>query len=532
MRIALAQINSYLGDFLGNSEKMIQFANQAADQNCDLVVFPELSLLGYHPFDLLERSGIIDKQNEAIQKLVAQLPESIACLVGAITKNPGPGKPYFNSALLIAGGAVRRTFSKELLPVYDVFDDSRHITPGKMADNHFEWKGKQIQILICEDMWGWDSLHEKNPILDLRNPVDCIVNLSASPFTIEKRNQRLIHARKTVEHLRAPLVYVNMVGAQDELIYDGGSFALDRQGQVIAQSPYFSENLNVVDVATGKGLMAEPPGTSTLFLQQALVLGIQDFLKKTGFKQAHLGFSGGIDSAVVACLVADAIGAKNLTGIAMPTRFNHQDSFDFSKKLAENIGCAFFNLPIQKAFESVVETYDNTFGKKPFSVMHENLQARLRGMFMMAFSNEKNSMLMTTGNKSEFATGFATLYGDMCGGLAPIGDLLKAQVYELATYYCDTKKWIPKEIIDRPPSAELRENQKDSDSLPPYSELDPAVEKIVGKKQEAESKTERWLLNQLYKSEFKRWQTPPVLKISNHAFGQGRRMPIAHKVDV
>lgn len=529
MRIALAQINSYLGDFSGNLETIVQFANRAKDEKCDLVVFPELSLLGYHPFDLLERPEVIQDQNKSIQELLRRLPRGIACLVGAVTKNAQSGKPYFNSALLIADGKIVDTFSKELLPVYDVFDDSRHIAPGKMERNHFEWKGKKIQLLICEDMWGWDSMHEKNPILDLKESFDFVINMSASPFTIEKRNQRLFHARKTVQHLKAPLAYVNMVGAQDELVYDGGSFALDHKGEIIAQSAYFKEDLNVIDFANNKGQFTAPPSQPIHFLQQALVLGIRDFLRKTGFTRAHLGSSGGIDSALVACLVADAIGAENLTCIAMPTQFNHPMSYDLAKELAQNIGCSFYSLPIQGTYENVVNSYESVFGKKKFSIVNENMQARLRGMLLMAYSNEYGSILITTGNKSEIATGFATLYGDMCGGLAPIGDLLKTQVFELSEYYSNERGILPKGILTRPPSAELRDNQKDSDSLPPYNVLDPAVERIVEKRMEPNSETEQWLLRQLYKSEFKRWQAPPILKISNHAFGQGRRMPIAHK---
>lgn len=530
MRIALAQMNSYLGDFSGNLEKIVELAGDAADKHCRLIVFPELNLLGYHPFDLMERPGVIDKQQQAIEKLLQELPTDIYCLVGAVTKNTGRGKPYFNSALLIHNKKIEKIFSKELLPVYDVFDDSRHFSPGKVLDNKFEIDGKKIQLLICEDMWGWDSLHEHNPILDIEpGSVDYVVNMSASPFTLEKRKQRLVHARATTQHVQAPLVYVNMVGAQDELIYDGGSFAIDEEGQLMAQNAYFIEDLNIVDYDQKVGGLREAAIDNTTHLYQALVLGIRDFVSKIGFEKAHIGLSGGIDSAVVACLVADAIGPQNLTTIALPSQFNSERSLSLAKELAKNIGCQFFQLPIESSYHSVVSSYENCFGKKSFSLVHENFQARLRGLFLMGYCNEHGSLLVSTGNKSEYATGYSTLYGDMCGGLAPIADLLKSQVYELAQYYNRQQEIIPIEIITRAPSAELKPDQKDSDTLPEYDLLDRAVETLVSQKQKAQSETEEWVLEKLYASEFKRWQSPPILKVSDHAFGQGRRMPIAHK---
>ncbi|MEM7647168.1 MAG: NAD(+) synthase, partial [Pseudomonadota bacterium] len=343
-----------------------------------------------------------------------------------------------------------------------------------------------------------------------------------------KRHQRLTHARTTAETLAAPLVYVNMVGAQDELVYDGGSFAIDKDGKEMARNAYFMEDLNVVDINAKKGGNRQTPSEDIDHLYQALVLGIKDFVRKTGFKKAHLGLSGGIDSAVVACLLVDALGPQNVTAIALPSQFNSPISFELAKKLSENIGCHFFEMPISRSYEVLLEEYQKCFGEKEFSFLNENIQARTRGLFLMAYSNENGSMLMTTGNKTEYATGYATLYGDMCGGLAPIADLLKSQVFELAHYYNRETENIPEEIITRPPSAELRPNQKDSDSLPPYEELDQSVDEIVSHRQKPKSKTGEWLLNRLYGSEFKRWQSPPILKVSDHAFGQGRRMPLAH----
>jgi NAD+ synthase (glutamine-hydrolysing) len=505
-------------------------AEEAHEKRCQLVVFPELNLLGYHPCDLMERPTVIKSQQLAIQELLKRLPKTLHCLVGAATANPGKGKPYFNSALLIHQSQIKQVASKELLPVYDVFDDSRHFSPGKIKDNVFIIGGKRIQLLICEDMWGWDPLHETNPILQIEpQSIDLVVNMSASPFTLQKRAQRLQHARSTVKHLKAPLVYVNMTGAQDELIYDGGSFALSSEGEVLAQSAYCVEDLNLVDIAASEGGTRQVAADNTTHLYQALVLGVQDFIRKVGFTKAHVGLSGGIDSAVVACLVADAIGPQNLTAIAMPSQFNSPASSELAATLAKNLGCHFYKLPIQQSFESVVESYTQCFGEKEFSLVHENFQARLRGVFLMGFANEHSSLLISAGNKSEYATGYSTLYGDMCGGLAPIADLLKSQVYEIAHFYNRERELIPSEIITRPPSAELRPNQKDSDSLPDYDMLDLSVDSLVSQKQKAKTELDEWVLQKLYFSEFKRWQSPPILKVSDHAFGQGRRMPIAHR---
>ena len=530
MKIALAQMNSILGDFPKNADKILSLAQEALDKEADLIVFPELALFGYHPFDLLERSTVFEAQQLALKSLIEKLPPEINCLFGAITKNTGKGKPYFNSALHVFKGEIKSTLHKELLPVYDVFDDSRHFSSGNLKDNQISINGKNIQVLICEDMWGWDPLHQKNPLTELDpEKIDLIVNLSASPFTLDKRHQRLSYANKTSQQLKAPLVYVNMMGAQDELIYDGGSFCISADGKTLLQSSYFNEELNIVNTESSEQCLRVTPTDDIEFLHKALVQGTRDFIQKVGFKKAHIGLSGGIDSALVACLIADAIGPQNLTCIALPTNFNSNESMTLAKSLTENLGCAFRVLPIQGAFEKMVSLYEECFGKREFSLMHENIQSRIRGDFLMAYSNDNGSMLITTGNKSEYATGYATLYGDMCGGLAPIADLTKKQVYDLSNYYNKEKEIIPDRIITREPSAELKENQKDSDSLPHYDLLDQSVDKLVCQKADAESDVDQWVLKKLYQSEFKRWQAPPILKVSEHAFGRGRRMPVAHK---
>ena len=544
MHIALAQINSSLGDFDGNVQKILDFCEQAVEKKCQLIVFPELSVPGYHPGDLLEYPDMIHRQNEAIQKLVEEIPDSITCLVGAVTENPHEGKPCFNSALLIQKGMICKQFHKELLATYDVFDDSRYFASGRMVDNCFQLNGKNIQVLICEDMWGWSQFHKRNPIVDIHtNEVDLVISLNASPFTLNKMDQRLFFAMKTVEQLGVPLIYVNMVGGQDELIFDGSSFALNEKNQILTQSSFCKEDLGVVDFDQNEGSRHDKrnqhdEGTQRSFsrktaehLRCALVLGVRDYMEKVDFQKAHLGLSGGIDSAVALCLLADAIGPENVAAMALPTDFNSRESLELARSLAKNVGCSFHELPLQKSYEQLVQVYENCFGPREFSVVHENIQARLRGLFLMAYSNEHNSLLISTGNKSEYATGYITLYGDMCGGLAPLGDLLKSQIHELAQHYNQTKNLIPSSVITRPPSAELRWNQKDTDSLPEYDLLDSSVHRLVCQLQQTESKTDQWLLKKLHRSEFKRWQAPPILKISDRAFGRGWRMPIAHKME-
>lgn len=539
MRVALAQIDSFLGDFEGNKNKIIEFIGRARERRCDLVVFPEAALFGYHPVDLLERPSVVVEQERALKELARAVPKGMGVLVGAIVRNTsGRGKGYWNAAVFLEKGAKPKVFPKTLLPTYDVFDESRHIEPGDVTKNILRFKGKRILVTICEDIWGWPrkdnpffSTYGRNPLRGVkRGAVDLVVNLSASPFTQTKLHNRRTVTKLTATYFKAPLVYVNMVGGQDELIFDGGSFALDKSGKPIAQCVRFEEDLNVLDLAEGKasGLneLAKEPEE---ILRSALVLGIRDFVQKTGFKKVHLGLSGGIDSALVACLAADALGPANVTAVYMPGPFSADISFTYSKRLAENLGVRFVQIPIQRTYEQLVKELETVFGRMEFGVTHENLQARIRGMLLMAISNREGSMLLGTSNKSEFAVGYSTLYGDMIGGLMPIGDLLKTEVFALSRYYNSQQELIPKTIIERPPSAELRANQKDEDSLPPYAELDEAVKKLTVGFHPPKTPVERRVLDMMLKSEFKRWQAPPVLKVSDHAFGRGRRFPVAHR---
>jgi len=540
MRIALAQINPVLGDFESNKSKIVSYVNRALEKKAELVIFPEASLFGYHPFDLLEREAIVDQQLKALQGLVKSIPAGIHVLVGGFEKNKAlKGRPYFNSAFLLTRGKILKTFQKELLPTGDVFDEARFIEKGKLKNNYFSINGKKFLLTICEDIWAWEdkkgrSVYLENPLKKMgKEKMDLVINISSSPFFEGKLRQREYVVGKTAQHFKAPMVYVNMVGAQDEIIYDGQSFLVDPKGKVQFRCSDFSEDLNVFDLGTLEDWNAHTAKISeTEQLRKALVLGIKDFTHKTGLKKVHLGLSGGIDSAVVACLAVDALGPNNVKLFALPTKFNATESATLADQLAKNLKLDLTTISIQDAFENIKATLDKAYNVHEFILMHENLQSRLRGLFLMAYSNKEGSLLLTTGNKDEYATGYATLYGDMCGGLAVIGDLTKKQVYDLARHYNAGYELIPSQIITRAPSAELRPNQKDQDSLPEYDKLDKAVINIVEKRLAAKNDVEKWLVNAVMKTEFKRWQAAPVLKVSEHSFGRGRRYPVAHRARV
>ncbi len=536
MRIALAQINTVLADFSYNKEKILEFVHHAQQRKCDLVVFPECTMFGYHPFDLLERADLVAKQEAQFKDLVKKIPKDIGVIVGLITKNPSKkGRPYFNSAAFLVKGQKPRFFHKQLLPTGDVFDEARFIQPGDFSKNYFSWKGKKFFLSICEDIWAWPdakghSPYETNPLAKVKKQkIDMVINLSASPYFIGKMKQREYVTAKTAAYFNAPIMYANLVGAQDEIIFDGASFVLDKKGKKLLSCQSFEEDINVIDIDTLEvwNKTAKVPAIEEL--RRALVLGLKDFCAKTGMKKVHLGLSGGIDSALVAALAVDALGPANVTTIALPGPYNASKSLTLAKELAQNLGVDFKVVEIDPMYKQVVASLEKGIALKEFGLVHENLQARLRGLTLMAFSNKENSMLLTTGNKSEYATGYSTLYGDMCGGLAPLGDLTKAQVYDLCRHYNSQGEVIPQEIIDRPPSAELRPDQKDQDSLPPYDDLDKSVSYLVEKSGKAKSTTDKWLLPILMRTEFKRWQAPPILKVSAHSFGRGRRYPIAHR---
>ncbi len=539
MRIAIAQINPTLGDFSGNAQKILQYTEKAIAKKAELIVFPECSLFGYHPFDLLERKEIVLKQEQFILEIHKKIPANCAVLFGAITTNKNKcGRPYFNSAVFLEKNKKAQYFHKQLLPTGDVFDEARFIEPGSMKTNFIKYKGKKFFISICEDIWAWpnnkgESLYAYNPIKSIvKKKVDLVINLSASPFYIGKQKLREIVCINTARHFNAPVLYANLVGAQDEIIFDGGSFVINKKGKKLLKSYLFHEDLNVFDLVENSAWHKAPILNQTQQLHQALVLGIQDFSRKTGLEKVHLGISGGIDSAVVAALAVDALGPKNVIGLAMPGPFSADLSLALAKNLAKNLNIRLIETPITDSYTQMMQQASSFIDMHSFGLSNENLQARLRGLFLMLYSNKENSLLLTTGNKSEYATGYSTLYGDMCGGLAPIADLTKKQVYEIAGFYNSTSEIIPREIITRAPSAELRPNQKDQDSLPEYELLDKTVQSIVSDYQSANNEIKKWLVDRLFKTEFKRWQAAPILKVSQHSFGRGRRYPIAHKAPI
>jgi NAD+ synthase (glutamine-hydrolysing) len=536
MRIAIAQINSILGNFEYNSKRIIEYTKKALERHCDLVVFPESSLFGYHPFDLLERELLIDHQLKYLKAINQEIPKGITVIFGLFTKNKNKkGRPYYNSACVLEKGKNPIFFNKQLLPTGDVFDEARFIQSGSLANNQFKVKGKKIFLTICEDIWAWDlpnqkNHYEKNPIENAKKSgIDLVINLSASPFYPDKFKIRHQLVAKTAKYFNSPMVYCNLVGAQDEIVFDGRSFCTNKSGKILGECLSFQEDLVVIDLNKKQGNQHHVKVSLTEELRKALVLGIQDFCTKARIEKVHLGLSGGIDSALVACLAVDALGPSKVRAFAMPGPFSSDDSYRWAKILAENLGIDFSEVSINSIYEQLNQTVNSAFQIHKFSTVHENLQARIRGMLLMAYANSSNSLLLSTSNKSEYATGYSTLYGDMCGGLAPIGDLTKKQVYELSQHYNIESELIPKQIIQRPPSAELRPNQKDEDSLPKYQDLDLSVSNLVENGLNAKTSTDKWLLPVLLRTEFKRWQAPPILKVSKHSFGRGRRFPIAHQ---
>lgn len=539
MKVASVQINPLLGDFYHNVKLLLSFIKKASD--CDLIVCPELALFGYWPGALLERPSVVKKQLKALQSLHQRIPPKVAVLVGAVTESKKKyGKYYHNSAVLLIKDQKPKFFHKTILPTYDVFDEARYFEPGHLAKNCFRIKGYKVLVTICEDTWASDqyawigSRFPKDPLkLIKKGSVDLVVNLSASPFSINKAQRRLDMIQHVAKQLSAPMLYTNLVGGQDEIIFDGGSVLVDQKGSIQIQSKYFEEDLRCYDLKLKKEIASSSvkvtkPRKTLLSVKQAIVLGIKDFVKKAGYQHVHLGLSGGIDSAIVACLAVEALGPRSVTVIALPGPFSTHLSYRLAQKLAKNLNCHFLEFSIQDAYKQV--TKDLKAQRIPCSgIISENIQSRLRCLYLMAFANHKKSLLLSTSNKSEYAVGYTTLYGDMSGALAPIGDLLKTRVYKLAKQCYKTE--IPSKIISRPPTAELKKNQKDTDHLLPYHQMDPRIKHLMVKCGPAHGAIDRWILEKMRISEFKKWQSPPVLRVTEHAFGSGRRCPINHCVD-
>jgi NAD+ synthetase len=574
MRIALAQINPTVGDIAGNLAKHLEFIERARVGGVDLVVFPELSIVGYPPKDLLLKPDLIDLAAQAVARIAGECRD-ITAIVGYPMPSPQKqGRELFNAAAVCHKGKLAHVHLKHLLPTYDVFDESRYFEPGPRVDLT-SIHGAKLGISVCEDLWNdaelvTRQLYHDNPIDELAAlGAQLFINCSASPFVVRKHPFRLKLLSSAAKRHKIPAVYVNQVGGNDELLFDGNSCVVDATGNVIAHAKDFEEDLLLVDLpgvgfsdATGRpntcggvswqaecstGGRVDTAKQGMEAVYHALVLGTRDYCRKCGFTSVVLGLSGGIDSALTACIAVAALGRENVTGIAMPSRFSSQGSIDDARTLAENLGVAFHIVPIETAHAAMEQTMNPLFTGTAPGLAEENMQARLRGLILMAFSNKFNALLLTTGNKSELAVGYCTLYGDMNGGLAVINDVPKTMVYELSnwinTLACPLfeaigRAPIPIDSITKPPSAELRPNQTDQDTLPAYEVLDAIVERYVERLQPVrtiitETGYDEALVRRVARmidlAEYKRRQAPPGIKITSRAFGFGRRMPIAQR---
>lgn len=545
MRIALSQLNFIVGDFQQNVEKMLQHIDRAKKESVDLIVFPELSVCAYPPRDFLEFNDFITRCQAAAEK-IAEACTNITAIIGLPTINPRlEGKNLFNSACVLQNGKITDCVHKALLPTYDIFDEYRYFESNR--DFHcIDVNGEKIALTICEDLWNIDDdpLYVISPMNELmREQPSLMINIAASPFDYAHAEDRKKVLKKNVSTYGIPLVYVNHVGAQTELIFDGGSLAMDKSGKVIEELQYFGEDFRVVTLENGE-LIGERVLTPAVnahdkysSIHDALLLGIRDYFLKQGFKKAILGLSGGIDSAVVTYLAAAALGPENVKVLMMPSPFSSAGSVDDSVTLVNTLGVSSEIIPIKGIYEQFLETLAPAFKDLPFNLTEENLQARARGVLLMAQSNKFGAILLNTSNKSELAVGYGTLYGDMCGGISVIGDVYKTEVYELVRYINRNQEIIPNNIITKAPSAELRPGQKDADSLPEYDILDPLLFQYIEKRKGPdeliamgfpEALVKR-VLKMVNTNEYKRHQTPPILRVSPKAFGSGRRLPIVGK---
>ncbi len=538
MKLALAQINTTVGDFDGNLALLRTAYERGVAAGAELVVAPELAITGYPPRDLLLKSGFIEGNLVAL-KALAQSVGDTALVVGHVAANERqPGRPAVNAVSLLHQGHIVATRAKTLLPTYDVFDEDRYFEPAK--DNApVEFKGRRLGLTICEDVWNDDAFwpdrrYRSNPVDALvEQGAEILINVSASPWNLGKEAMRREMLASLAIKAQRPVVYCNAVGGNDELVFDGGSLALNAAGEKLAAGPHFSEALVEVDLEGATQPAAELD--SMELLHDALVLGVRDYLGKCGFGSALIGLSGGIDSAVTAALAVQALGAANVRGISMPSPYSSQGSLDDSEALTANLGIQYDVIPIHAGFEMMKASLEPIFGDRPEDVTEENMQARLRGLILMAASNKFGSLVLTTGNKSELAVGYCTLYGDMCGGLAVISDVPKTKVFELARWINRNREIIPEATITKPPSAELRPDQKDEDSLPPYEVLDAILEQYVVECRSVaeivangfEEATVKRVARLIDLNEYKRRQAAPGLKVTSKAFGVGRRIPVA-----
>jgi NAD+ synthase (glutamine-hydrolysing) len=549
MKIALAQLNPIIGDLQGNAQQILAAANQVVNQGVTLLLTPELSLCGYPPRDLLLNTHFITEMEQELAKLAQALPLNIHVLVGLATPNidhlTTGSKPLFNSIALLNNGRIQQIFHKRLLPTYDVFDENRYFAPGSAA-NYFTINNTKIGLTVCEDLWNDEDFWGKrsyvvNPIAELAaHHINLSINLSASPFSVGKQQVRSAMLKHTAIKYDRPVIYVNQVGANDDLIFDGCSLGFDRSGTLIYRGKSADQDLIIVEFDEQTqdlrpSTIGPEPDCIDAEVWQALVLGVRDYIRKCGFTQVILGLSGGIDSALVAAIAAEAIGADKVLGVLMPSPYSSGHSVTDAIAVAANLGINTETIPIGELMEGFDRTLEPLFAGTDFGLAEENIQSRIRGNILMAISNKFGHLLLSTGNKSEMAVGYCTLYGDMNGGLAVIADVPKMRVFSICKWLNRDHEVIPANIITKPPSAELKPGQVDQDSLPPYEILDAMLEAIICEHQSAtqliDQGYDRQVVEKIIKlvkrAEFKRRQAPPGLKITDRAFGTGWRMPIA-----
>lgn len=555
MKIAIAQLNPTVGDLTGNAKLILDAAQKAAVAGAKFLLTPELCLVGYPPRDLLINPGFIEAAGKTLEELAQNLPQNLIVLVGTVVANPNAGKqggkPLFNSVALLENGQVKQVFNKRLLPTYDVFDEDRYFEPGESSD-YFTIGKHKIGVTICEDLWNNEEFWGKrsyagDPFSDLaKMGADLVVNLSASPYSVGKRKLREAMLRHSVTRYEKPIIYANQIGGNDDLIFDGSSFALNRLGEVVCSLTAFESDFVLLEYdETQRDLLPNVikpvPESNDREIWEALVLGVRDYVHKCGFSKVVLGLSGGIDSALVAAIATFALGAENVLGVLMPSPYSSDHSVKDAEELGKNLGITTEIIPIGELMKVYDKTLDPLFAGTNFGLAEENIQSRIRGNLLMAISNKFGHLLLSTGNKSEMAVGYCTLYGDMNGGLAVIADVPKTRVYSLCQWLNDreldagNKAIIPVNILTKPPSAELKPGQVDQDSLPPYDLLDDILHRLVEKHESAQQiiaaghdeMVVKRVVQLVMRAEFKRRQAPPGLKISDRAFGTGWRMPIA-----
>ncbi len=555
MKIVASQCNFTIGDFIGNTAKILDVIEKN-EEHSDLIVFSELSLSGYYPMDLIERRGFVEEQNSYLQKIVAASKGMHAAIViGFIDQNHGIGKPFHNSLAVIKDGAIVFKYHKKLLPTYNIFDEMRHFEPGKLP-GVWELDGVKIGFLICEDAWNDESNPDYNdvPFHNLiDNAADIFITINASPSDVQKQQERIsLLSEKAIKYGK-PIVYVNQVGGNDELIFDGNSFAINSSGDFMQLCGAFIESEQAInfqnnDITTLQNTVSNLIQSNEQLFYNQIVMGLRDYCKKCGFSSVIIGSSGGIDSALTLALAVDALGAENVVAITMPSHFSSSGSVDDSVALCGNLEVKLYEISIKDSYDLAVDRFAKSYNQEPSKLTRENIQARIRGQILMEYSNHFGSMLLSTGNKSELSVGYATLYGDMNGGLNLLGDLYKMEVYSLSNYInqLHDKEIIPQRIIDKEPSAELSEGQKDTDSLPPYPVLDAILRIHIEHELLSEDEIKEGekiitdsgynevdkIVQMVDRAEYKRRQAPPIIRVHRKSFGIGRRIPIVQKTPI